>query len=206
MLADNVRTFLAVGIPDEARRKLARVQGSFSLGATHVKWVRPELLHLTVRFLGNVELTRLDNVARAARQSVAGLTPFSLLITGLGAFPTERVPRVIWVGLADDNGLTSLKTLYTRAEDALAAQGFAPESRPYTPHLTLGRVREGISEMDRRTIGKELIQVRSTIDVTGEMPIRELVVMKSELGRRGATYSVLASASLGQSPRACDVQ
>jgi 2'-5' RNA ligase len=197
MLADGVRTFLAIGIPEDQQLRLAEVQEALGRHAKQMKWVRPKLLHLTVRFLGNVDRNRLELVTRAAAQATADLAPFTLRLTDIGAFPSERSPRVIWVGLLEDSGLAALQRLFALTENALAASGFERESRAYAPHLTLGRVRDDVSQADRREVGESLRNVRSLAHASGVVPVTELLVMRSDLSRSGPTYTVISRTPLG---------
>jgi RNA 2',3'-cyclic 3'-phosphodiesterase len=196
MLADSVRTFLAIGIPETEQHRLAAVQSQFSRQAATVKWVRPEMLHLTVRFLGNISRQHVSKVLAAAHQSAARIAPFSSSLAGLGAFPNDRNPKTIWVGLQQDGGLVSLKRLFELTEDALVNQGFAREPRLYSPHLTLGRVRDAVGPAQRRALGEELRHVRAGVPLSGSIPVRELLVMASRLDSNGPTYTVTGRASL----------
>ncbi|MDO8690713.1 MAG: RNA 2',3'-cyclic phosphodiesterase [Dehalococcoidia bacterium] len=183
-----VRTFIAVSLPAEVRDALARCQER--LGAAkirYVKWVNPEGIHLTLKFLGNVDETNLPHLAQALRASVAGISAFHLRTGPLGAFPSPKSPRVLWVGLA--GALDRLEVLHRAVEEAAALLGFPPEERSFAPHLTLARVRDDATREDRARLAQSLAQVR--MDGSWDIPVGEIIVMKSELARAGATYASL---------------
>jgi 2'-5' RNA ligase len=195
--SESIRTFLAVPLPDAVKSTVGAVQSEFQATGRSLKWVAPELLHITVRFLGSVPATRIQLVEAAAALGAAKVSPFVLTLTGLGAFPNERSPRVIWAGLQDDDGLVALHTLFEHVEDAMAAQGFAREERSFSPHITLGRARDTATSADRRAVGERLAVVRDRIKVAGRFEVRELIVMRSDLSRGGPVYTPLAIAPLG---------
>ncbi len=192
-----VRTFLAVELPAAQKTRLADLPRDFADHTSILKWVAPSLLHITVRFLGGLPEARLALVQDAATQSSSAVQPFSLRLSGLGAFPNDRTPRVLWVGLRDDPGLASLRQLFERLEHELTTRGFAPEERAFSPHLTLARVREGASTVDRRLLGETLTRVQAERQVTGAFEVGSLVVMRSDLGRNGPVYTPMAMAPLG---------
>src|SRR5947209_3926506 len=136
--SSTVRTFLAVELPLSLREDLERSRSAFGDYAA-LKWSASSLLHITVRFLGNVHETRMTEVVGAASAAARHVEPFSLTLSGLGAFPNERSPRVLWVGLAHDDGYDILGRLYALLEDNLTAAGFPREERSFSPHITLAR-------------------------------------------------------------------
>lgn len=135
---DRLRTFIAIELPAPHREALARLQDQLRRPGDAVRWVRPESLHLTLKFLGDVARSRIPQLTEALAAVARQTAPFSLALGTLGAFPSPERPRVLWIGLSGD--LVQLTALQQRIEAALAPLGFAPEERPFTPHLTLGRV------------------------------------------------------------------
>jgi 2'-5' RNA ligase len=192
-----IRTFIAIDLPDDQKTRFAALQREFAEHASVLKWVTPSLLHITVRFLGGVPEPGLAPVEEAARRSSSGIEPFILHFAGLGAFPSERVPRVLWVGLRDDAGMASLRQLSARLEHELVERGFEPEERAFSPHLTLARVRDGASTVDRRHLGDTLTRIQAEHQIKGRFDVRSLAVMRSDLGRNGPVYTPMARAPLG---------
>ena len=152
---NTIRTFIALETPPWVRQVLAQTIGQLQgaiLGG--VRWLDPTGIHLTLKFLGNIDPHRVDDLLQAMADSAQGSPPFQLRLAGLGAFPNQRQPRVLWVGLAGD--LQSLQGLHEKVEEEvqkLAPKSPSRESRPFRPHLTLGRVREGVSKTIRSQIG-----------------------------------------------------
>ncbi len=183
-----VRTFIAIALPAEARGALGRRQEMLGAAAArYATGVAPEAVHLTLSFLGNVDESRLPLLAEALRHSVSGLPAFRLSIGALGAFPNARNPRVVWVGLEGD--LKALQTLHRAVEEALAPLGFPLEGRDFAPHLTLARLRETATHGDKAQLARSLAEVR--MEGAGAVPVDEIIVMKSELARTGAIYTRL---------------
>jgi 2'-5' RNA ligase len=192
----SVRTFLAVELPRDQQEALGRIERHFEAQRSIVKLVAPQLLHLTLRFLGPVPHARLNEVEDAAAQAAGTVPSFSLELTELGAFPNERAPRVIWAGLASNAGLDTLRRLFVETETALESRGFGREERGFSPHITLARARDGISSSQRRSLGETLAGVKGSTSVSGCFPVRELVVMRSDLSPAGPRYTPLARAAL----------
>ncbi len=155
--------------------------------ARDVAWVAPDNVHLTLKFLGGVEAARLDAVAGALAGAVAGCRPFDLTVRGLGAFPTPARPRVLWAGA--DEGAALAATLARRVDDALVALGFPAESRAFSAHVTLGRVRAPRSN-------PRLVEALAGGAAFGRQRVDRLALMRSELSPRGARYTELAAVPL----------
>lgn len=188
------RLFVAIDLGEEARAALVAAQAACRKLALPVRWVDPAGAHLTLKFLGDTDADRVDALAAALRTVVAAQEPFALRTGGLGAFPNARRPRVLWLGLAGD--LERLARLHRALEAALAGLGFPPEERPFRPHLTLGRFREG-ARPDR------VDDLAAVIAASSRWPAASLLVdavrlMRSELGPGGARYTSLAVAPLGE--------
>jgi 2'-5' RNA ligase len=159
-----------------------------------VSWVAPENFHVTLKFLGSVDDGRVQGVIDALHTAVQGHAPFDLEVSGLGAFPSATRPRVLWAGLAGD--IAPLAALAASVEDALDGLGFPREGRAFAPHITLGRVREP----GRAPALAEALGAASDRRF-GRVAIAETALMRSDLSPRGARYTVLASAVLGDSGR-----
>jgi len=177
-----MRLFFALEMPPAVRRSLGDLVDLLHRKASAVHWVDPHGIHLTLRFLGEVQAERLEAIVAAARAGLDG-RPAPRLRTGeLGVFPERGRPRVVWVGLEDEAG--TLADLHRALEGALEPLGFAPEGRPYSPHLTLGRVREG---GDPRRVLSEVTAPESL-----SFQVAEAVLMESLLGDGPARYEVRA--------------
>jgi len=135
-----MRLFAALPIPDPARATIASLLDDLRRSDWPVRWVRPEGIHLTLKFYGEVMPERLDVIEEAVRFATAGTGPVPLRIGELGAFPTVTRPRVLWIAL---EAPAALELLQDRLERGGVEIGFPPEGAPYRPHVTLGRVREG---------------------------------------------------------------
>jgi 2'-5' RNA ligase len=155
--------------------------------ARDVAWVARDNVHLTLKFLGAVELERVDAIAGALAGAAAGCHGFDLTVRGLGAFPTPRRPRVLWAGV--DQGAAQVAALARRVDEALVALGFAPEPRAFTAHATLGRLR--VPQAEAR-----LIEALARGGTFGRQRVDRLVLMRSRLSPHGARYTELAEAPL----------
>jgi len=189
---EQIRSFIAIELPDELRLGLGRLQASLKNQAG-VKWVDPSGIHLTLKFLGGVDADRLGGITQAMEEAAAGISPFRLEVNGLGVFPSPRQVRVAWVGLRGD--IDSLLRLQQRLETSLSRLGFTPESRPFTPHLTLARVRDGVSSETRGGFGQAFIG--ATLDMECTIEVGAIALMRSQLSRQGAIYSRISLVSLG---------
>jgi len=179
-----VRTFIAIELDEAIRTRLAQTAEALRGAGCKVRWVTPERMHLTLKFLGEIEPAALDAVAGAMATAAAGAGAFEIQVAGLGAFPPRGAPRVVWAGVRDPEG--QLAALHGRLNEALAAAGFERERRAFRAHLTLGRVKE------RR--GAERLRRRLDEQAGGEFGIqevRELVCFRSELSAHGPAYTPL---------------
>ena len=180
------RSFFAVELSAEIAVEVRRIQGELKDRAVGVRWVRPESIHLTLKFLGEVDPDRIEGIVHKAEEAIQGVGPFSVRIRGGGGFPTAQNPRVIWIGVEDHSGM--LKELQTRVEAGMAELGFTQEQRGYTPHLTVGRLRSG---KGRKALAQALDAIRAS-DL-GKMEVREVILFRSHLKPTGAEYTKLGS-------------
>jgi RNA 2',3'-cyclic 3'-phosphodiesterase len=188
-----IRSFIAIELPSEVKSLLERIENSLKSGdPSCAKWVSPESIHLTLKFLGNVSETKIEAVVQSLQKAAQNIPPFNLTIQGLGAFPNLKRPQVVWVGLAGD--LVQLQTLQKQVEANVSPLGFPSEARPFTPHLTLARVRDYASPQSQQSLG-DLIS-RTQIEADYRVPVSSISLMKSQLTRAGAVYTRLASIDL----------
>lgn len=177
-----MRLFIAVELPAPVRDNLAAAQDALRAVAVNVRWVRPEAIHLTLAFLGEVLAARLqDLVAALAGLRDATPGPIALEARGLGTYPSRGQPRVIWAGLAGDLG--ALERLREAVAQAVRGAGFALDDRPWRPHLTLGRVQGGGLGTARTAITRD---ARTSY---GAFEVRAVHLMESELLPGGARYT-----------------
>ena len=188
MSGQSVRGFVAVLLPDDVRARLAAAAAELRARAPGLAWVRAENLHVTLRFLGEVEPVTLERVREAMAVAAASVPPFTVAFGGLGGFPPRRAPRVVWAGVVA--GREGLGALHAALESTLVARGIPGESRVFHPHVALARAR------NPRGAG-ELASGLGSEPAFGEVRVEALHLMRSELGPWGSRYSVLAEAPLG---------
>ena len=164
-----VRAFIAAEISQEARDALESVaDGLKAQGVSGVRWVRPQGVHLTLKFLGEIDEELVPGVLEAMERACRGTGPFTLGLGNVGAFPNTNSPRVIWVGLSGD--VEPLSELQRRVDQSLhSALSFPLEARPFTPHLTLGRLHDRTTAQNRRRFGQALAGVGLVSQVTWEV-------------------------------------
>ncbi|HUQ33364.1 MAG TPA: RNA 2',3'-cyclic phosphodiesterase [Pyrinomonadaceae bacterium] len=187
----SVRVFCAVELPLEVRERIAEAIARLREAAPGVRasWERTEKLHITLKFLGEIEQERVEALSNAAQRSASVNSPFTLKVEGAGAFPPRGLPRVLWLGIADSQG--ALTRLQKSLEDECAAEGFAREERPFRPHLTLARIRapQGAREL------AQLHQENNFEPV--EFPVSDLTVLRSDLAPVGSRYTEISSHVFG---------
>jgi 2'-5' RNA ligase len=191
---EQIRSFVAIELPAEAKKGLTRLRKELERNEHRfVKWVDPEGIHLTLKFLGNIPAERVTEMTEAMKKATQGISPFHLEISGLGAFPSLKQPRVFWVGISGE--LDKLSGLQQNIDSALAALGFAREERPFVAHLTLARIREGASASERGGFG-ELVGT-ATFEDKYPIEVEAVRLMRSQLTPAGAIYTCLSVADLG---------
>ena len=191
---EQIRSFIAIELPEEAKRGLAKLKRELERDEhKFVKWVDPGGIHLTLKFLGNIPSERVTEITKAIEKAAQGISPFHVEISGLGAFPSLRQARVFWVGIGGE--VDKLSKLQQNIDSALAALGFAKEERPFVPHLTLARIREGASPSERRSFGE---LVGSTVfEDKYPVEVEAIRLMRSQLTPAGAIYACLSVVGLG---------
>jgi len=185
--AQKLRLFVACELPEGMRDALAHVQDDLRrAGAPRLRWVRPEGIHITLKFLGEVERERVPEIAHALTDAIV---PFRLEMTPnvLGAYGGSRI-RVVWVGL--EGGVERLAELARRVDDALAAAGFDRERRPFSPHLTLARVPDRLPMPERTALAALVRDYR--LRHVSPMMLTEVSLMQSTLGPGGSVYRTVA--------------
>ena len=190
---EQVRSFIAIELPDELKVGLAQLEAQLKLGKpSAVKWVDPSSIHLTLKFLGNIAVDRISAITRAMKEATRELSPFQLKVTGLGGFPNLKRVQVAWVGIGGE--VDKLGQLQQRIESSLAPLGFTAESRRFTPHLTLARLRDRASADERQRFGQLIASTK--FEAVYTIKVDSLNLMRSQLTREGAIYSRLSSVGL----------
>jgi RNA 2',3'-cyclic 3'-phosphodiesterase len=181
MPSDQIRTFLCIEIPELIRARISELQAAMKSIDARVSWVRPENIHLTLKFLGNVPSKRISAVCQAASRAAGSSSSFSVEVSGTGCFPSPRNPRVLWVGLPDLP--EELLQLHKQIEEQLAREGFPRDSRRFSPHLTIGRIRsaEGAARVASQLLESGFEPVL--------FPANRIVVMRSDLHPSGSLYT-----------------
>ena len=194
-MQDYIRAFMAIEIDDAARAKLAAMQDVLKEANGHVSWVHPENIHCTLVFLGDIFQPAVDSVANALTQTAAGVKPFEIEVAGLGYFGSARSPRIIWSGIAGTGvagAVTPLVKLQNGIVTAVLAAGLKPDLKPFSPHLTIGRVRSSRNAAD---LVRALEENKNKL--FGKLSVQRIVLMQSRLMARGPEYTLLQSAALG---------
>jgi RNA 2',3'-cyclic 3'-phosphodiesterase len=182
-----LRLFIALKTPGEAREKIARLRDVLRATGADVRWEPDEKLHCTLKFLGDTDERQLQTIWGGLQSVAAALPPFHVRYRSVGAFPSWRNPRVVWVGMADPEGI--LPPFQREIERALAAVGIPEEDRDFHPHVTIGRVRG-------QNLRNLITKAESITFETDSARIEEIHLVRSELKPGGSVYTVLNSLSL----------
>jgi len=192
-MGEQLRLFVAIELPGEVRDALGRLQHELQRrGRTQLRWVRPEGIHMTLKFLGETPAERVPAIEEALAGAVEGVLAHSLALGVLGTFG-GRSPRVLWIDLIGD--LEPLLGLQRRVDDALAKISFPREARAFSPHLTLARVRPETARDVAAAIGEAIKDSRTA---SHRIPVREVSLMRSTLRPSGAVYERVAAFPLRQ--------
>ncbi len=182
-----IRTFIAIELSDSVRQKIAELQEELKRDREKISWTKPGNIHLTLKFLGDTEESKIDRIAGIINGIASDYQSFSLSVSGLGVFPNFRRPRVIWVGMP--NSPASLIEIAEKIDSNLAEIGFPQEDKRFSPHLTIGRVK---AEVSNGFIEK----IKSRQFDGGEFNVNEILIMKSDLHPAGAVYTQLQKIAL----------
>ncbi len=182
-----IRTFIAIELTAPILASLGDLQSRMQrdLPPKLLRWVRPEGIHLTLVFLGDIPVEQVDPIAEALTEACAGHSPFTVSVAGMGCFPNVRRPRVAWVGVEEPSG--ALARLQHDIEQALVPLGFRPEARAFSPHLTLGRVKGG-GRQALEALGAYVERAKVHI---GAMKVQAVHLIRSDLRPSGAVYTEL---------------
>jgi 2'-5' RNA ligase len=191
---EQVRSFIAIELPRNIRKELEQIQYKIKQGGyTGIKWVNPEGIHVTLKFLGNISSEQIIEISKVLEEATQEMSLFHLEIASLGAFPNLRQPRVLWVAINGE--IAKLSRLQQRIDSLLTSCGFLKESRPFVPHLTLARLKDSISPEEKRKIGVFIKSLQLEADFPFDA--KAVSLMRSQLMLTGAVYSCLFTAKLG---------
>lgn len=188
-----LRTFIAVDIPAHLQQLTLQKTEALrnALGTSLVRWVAAENLHLTLKFLRDVSPANVEVLTQMLRTEAALIQAFDMQVRGLGSFPNSKRPRVLFIGI---QAPAALEALYRGIESACARLGYESETRGFSPHLTIGRVRQDVPALGQQKIRSEL--ARTTIDSLGSARVDSVHLYRSDLKPGGAVYTKLFSAPL----------
>lgn len=185
-----IRAFICLDLSFSLKNRLEKLGLELQKqSTTRVSWVKAHNFHLTLRFLGDIAEDRVKNIQSCIEKACLGVKTFNLEVNKLGAFPNLRHPKVFWVGI---NGNTStLISMQHKLEQELIAEGFGSSDHPFSPHLTIGRVKDG----NGQDISNKLSQIEF---IPESFLVKEIILMRSDLKPSGAVYSKLASIKLAE--------
>jgi 2'-5' RNA ligase len=193
MVDQEIRTFVAVELPETIKKELVRIQHDLrNPKQSFMKWVDPKGMHLTLKFLGNVKVNLTGPITEALQESCREQRPFSLEIKGLGVFPDHKRPRVLWIGIT--TGQDFLTGLQKSIDDKLSSLGFIREKRPFSPHITLARVGDRANAQEIADFVKTLQNF--SYDKSHSVDIDCVYFIMSQLFPSGAVYTTLAGVKL----------
>lgn len=183
-----LRAFIAIEIPPALHERIAAESAALQKDlAQAVRWVRPQNIHLTLKFLGDTSPASLENLAHALGGVAARQMPFQIEVGGFGLFPNSKRPRILWIGIQSP---PDLEQLQRAIESTCARLGYPLEGKPFSPHLTIGRLRE------EAALGPALQEIR--IGQIGSLRVENLTLFRSDLHPQGPIYTALAQIPLAQ--------
>jgi 2'-5' RNA ligase len=179
---------VAIRLPSEVKELLKTIQTGLDRGFRGVSWVKPESIHLTLKFLGEIDDAKVRAATSELQKAALGIGPFTVELEGVGSFPNARNPRVIWAGIREN---IALQKLYKNVEERLKSAGFEADDRPFTPHLTLCRIK---SAEDGRALGRLLTEAK--IESRAAFTANSFAFMKSVLKPSGAEHTPIQEFAL----------
>lgn len=190
-MSENIRAFIAIELSPEIKDELLKAQTGLKTSNADVKWVKPKSMHLTLKFLGHITQESIENVKKILDKASSRYKPFEASLFNIGGFPKLEYPRVIWVGI--DKGCSQIEAIAKDIEEELSLMGFEKEKRPFTAHLTLGRVRSSKGR-------KELVSKIKALDFkpSASCTIDKIILFQSTLTPQGPIYTPLHESKLKQ--------
>jgi 2'-5' RNA ligase len=183
-MIDKARVFIAIPISNIIKEKIEDIQERLKRIGAEVKWVVPQDIHITIKFLGNINVSELENIYIVVTNICNKFSPFQISISSISAFPDKKRPKVIWIGVKE--GKDILCKINKEVEDSLIKIGFKKEDKEFNPHITIGRVK-GLYRLS------QLADTLKNMDIgdIGEIHVRNIQVIKSQLTPSGPIYTIL---------------
>lgn len=187
-----MRTFIAIELPQEVRGSLSQLQNQLKTTGADVKWVEPKNIHLTLKFLGDIDDERLDKIKTILEDTVENKNTYLLRLSSIGAYPKINYPRVIWIGAEEGDNQT--QEIAKILEEKISKIGIPKETRPYSSHITIGRVR---SSLNRQKLVWNLCALENKLSEENlEFWVNKITLFKSTLTPKGPIYEVLKEVNL----------
>jgi len=187
-----MRAFIAIELPEDIRKALAQLQDKLKSCGADVKWVEPNNIHLTLKFLGEIDEAQLNKITSIMQNVSATVYPFPATISAIGAFPRINSPRVIWIGI--DKGDNEIKTIAKLLENEIKNVGIPAEDKPFSSHITIARTK---SSFNLEKLVKELKTIENDFGLRGrEFKVTKITLFKSSLTPKGPIYEILKEADL----------
>ena len=192
---NQLRAFIAIDLPQPLQESIAKQTSRLrqAMGDGFVRWIPPQNIHLTLKFLGTIAASHMEFLKQLLHQTADSLRPFDPQVGGIGSFPNSKLPRVLWAGI---HAPAELASLQKSIETGAARLGYEKEARPFSPHLTLGRVRPGVDPRNLQKISATLNSIQ--IGNIGSARVDAIHLYKSELRPEGSVYTKLFSAPLSK--------
>ena len=193
---DAIRAFIAIELPATILHQLGEIEARLKpqMPPDCIRWVRPDSIHLTLKFLGQVPSDQIALITSSLKNAMTSHHVFGLEVAGAGCFPDLHHPRVIWVGVKEDGGGHQLQHVQRAVESAISPLGYPTEARDFSPHLTLGRLARDVRTLDLKKVGDVI--GASQVGSLGRWDVTNVALIKSDLRPTGAVYTVLARAPL----------
>jgi 2'-5' RNA ligase len=190
---EKIRSFIAIELPGEVKQALDAIEEKLKTSCNApVRWVDPASIHLTLKFLGDIDSGTTGDITAALEAAAGGIHPFSVTVSGLGVFPNPQRVQVVWVGLAGEPD--KLNQLQKRIDTALVPLGFKAEGRPFTPHLTLGRVRDYAAPDAIRQLGQFI--GKTAFDAKCAFKVNAVHLIRSQLTRESPIHTIIGTVQL----------
>ncbi len=194
-----LRTFLAIELPDSTKKNIIdHIHHYRDLSKSMIRWVNRENLHITMKFLGKFDQTHVHRLKNLLTNSLKAIPVFKIHIDRMGAFPNLHTPKVVWMGFDYPE---NLDLIYRHIEDSIQTLGYEADDRPFSPHLTLGRVRRDLSHSEIKNTGQ--IMTSAELNFQSEFTAEKITFFQSELTREGPIYSKLFEINLVSNPSLC---
>ena len=192
-MPEQIRTFIAIELEEKEKDALGELQDRLKAerAARYIRWVAPQAIHATLKFLGDMNADQLAPLQRAIADVTSSVQSFTLSLEGIGAFPNMRRPNIVWVGIGGD--VEAVVRLAEQIDSTCARLGFARETRPFSPHLTLGRVKRDARPADQQFVGEMIANAQA--GEMGVFRVDHVSVMKSDLRPTGSVYTRMAVCS-----------